>query len=141
MAQRRNAQPPHQVEAQSSVDQSFVNGAESALEAQSDWLATYEMLVTGWLHRRRAALRAAMDAVGRAPACHTATDLLALQQHWMAGSFQRLTEDFAAWNESAMMMSRLAMKHLEQAGRIPAALAGGGTADMLHVAGGKPSQR
>lgn len=139
MAQRRNAQSPHQAEAQSSVDQSFVNGAESALAAQCDWLATYEMLVTGWLHRRQAALRAAMDAVEQAPECRSATDVLALQQHWLAGSFQRLTEDFAAWNESAMMMSRLAMKHLEQAGRIPAALGRGENVDLLRVAGNKPS--
>ncbi len=139
MAQRRNAQSPQQAEAQASVGQSFVNGAESALAAQSDWLATYEMMVTGWLHRRQAALRATMEAVERAPECRSATDLLAVQQHWMAGSFQRLTEDFAAWNESAMMMSRLAMKHLKQASRIPAALGRGENADLLRAAGNKPS--
>lgn len=114
---QRNIEATHPATVDDSLGQSFLNGAESALAVQSDWLAAYETIVTGWVHRRRAALQATMNACEQAPGCRATADWLALQQRWIAGSLQRLADDFTAWNETTALLSRLAMKHLEQVSR------------------------
>ena len=126
--------------AQELVGQSLMGGAEAVLAAQNEWLAAVEGSVTGWLHRRREAVEHARQSLDRVPQCRTMADLTKLQQEWLSGVSQQLAGDVAAWSEMTTLLSQLAMKHIEEAGRIVAAGSQLGARETLKAAGDKPSR-
>jgi len=123
------------------VGQSLMGGAEAVLAAQNEWLAAVEGSVTSWLHRRREAVEHARQSLERVPQCRTMADLTKLQQEWMTEVSQQLAGDVAAWSEMATLLSQLAMKHVEEAGRIVAAGSHLGPPELLHAAADKPSRK
>jgi hypothetical protein len=127
--------------AQDLVSQSLMGGAEALLAAQNEWLAAVEGSVTGWLHRRREAVEHARQSLERVPQCRTIADLTTLQQEWMSEVSHQLAGDVAAWSEMTTLLSQLAMKHVEEAGRIVAAGNSLSQRELLKAAGDKPSRR
>jgi uncharacterized membrane-anchored protein len=69
------------------------------------------------------------------------TDLTKLQQEWMSEVSQQLAGDVAAWSEMATLLSQLAMKHVEEAGRIVAAGSHLGPRELFSAAADKPSRK
>jgi HAMP domain-containing protein len=113
-------------------------GSEWLLDAQREWLAALEMAMTGWLNRRQEALSQAKQSFDDMPQCRSLADVLGLQQQWLAASFERLAADLTAWSEATMLLSRIAMKQVEEGSRV--ALSTGREAEpMLQAAGDKPS--
>ena len=92
------------------------------LELQRDCLAAVEVATTGVIDRRRQALQQAIDLIEHAPECRNWNDLLGLQRKLLAGSLQYALEEMGACVETAMVLSRLGARHVEEGGR--AVLAG-----------------
>lgn len=126
MAEKRKAKPgggaeptpEMMVPTSEAMTQSMIGGAETMLEAQSEWLAAIEMAMSGWIERRRAALQEAAQTLAQAPRCRSVEELAGLQQHWMTSTMQRLADDVTACNEAAVMMSQLAFKQFGESGRV-----------------------
>jgi hypothetical protein len=139
-SKHESSEPGGASAAQDSVGQSLMGCAEAMLAAQNEWLAAVEVSITGWLHRRRQAVEHARQSFEHVPQCRTMADLTKLQQGWMSDVSQQLAGDMAAWSEMATLMSQLAVKHVEEVGRIIATGSPPAPRQLLEAAGDKPSR-
>lgn len=88
---------------------------EQWLRFQVDLFKATEPALIGWLDRRRAAVAAVLDSLGRLAACRDFGAAAAIHAAWLDGAMKRLALDMQAAAEHAQALSRCTAGAAERA--------------------------
>jgi len=91
----------------------FSQHAELWFATQAGLLADVDALTHAWLHRRREGLEAMRQALEQMMQCQEPTEMLLIQQEWLAGAFRRATDDIAALTNTVSTLAGKATSDLD----------------------------
>jgi hypothetical protein len=100
----------HAAAAGGNVTEMFTRGAEAWLDSQAAALARLEETMQDWIARRHAAIQESYEALHRLRECRDFADMAVVQQQWLAGTMQRLTDDLGSFGTTALDASHAALR-------------------------------
>jgi len=88
----------------------FTRGAEAWLDSQSAALVRFEETMRDWIARRHQAIQESYEALRQLRECRDFADIAVVQQQWIAGTMQRLTDDLGSFGTTALEASQVALR-------------------------------
>jgi Phasin protein len=116
----------------------FAHNANLWFATHAELLANVDALTHAWLSRRREGIDAMREAIQQMTECQDPAEMLRIQQSWLAGAFNRASQDVAALNDGIASMTEKATVDFEKAARKATAPLHAVGGEMLKAAGDKP---
>ena len=100
----------HAAAAGGNIADMFTRGAEAWLDSQAAALARFEETMRDWIARRHEAIQESYEALRQLRECRDFADMAVIQQQWIAGTMQRLTNDLGSLGTTALDASQVALR-------------------------------
>jgi hypothetical protein len=143
-AERRRAQAEmsansaEAAETTKKVASAMATGGDAWMEGQAELLEQVDQMSQRWIQSQREAIEAARQSIAEMQRARDLTDIMRVQQEWLAGTWQRLTADFQALTSLALQYQRRSMMWTGEAAETAGEHLRRGEHAVLSAAGAKP---
>jgi hypothetical protein len=93
----------------------FINQAEMWMRAHSDFLASTEAIMNGWMRRQREVFDASSRLIQRICESHNITDVVQAQHEWASDCVHWTAAEIRAVSNDATAITRKAVERLDEA--------------------------
>jgi hypothetical protein len=143
-AERRRAQQDMSASSAEAMDttkkvvSAMATGGDAWMESHAELLEQIDQISRRWLQSRREAIDATRQSIAELQGARDLSDVMRVQQDWLAGTWQRFTTDFQALTSMALYYQRRTMNWAGEAAEVAGDQMRRGEQAMLSAAGAKP---
>lgn len=143
-AERRRAQQDMSASAAEAMDttkrvvSAMASGGDAWMESHAELLDQIDQVSRRWLQSQREAIDATRQSIAELQRARDLSEVMRVQQDWLAGTWQRLTADLQALTSMALYYQRRTMNWAGEAAEASGEQMRRGEQAMLSAAGAKP---
>jgi hypothetical protein len=143
-AERRRAQQDMSASSADAMDttkkvvSAMVTGGDAWMESHAELLEQIDQISRRWLQSQREAIDATRQSIAELQRARDLSDVMRVQQDWLAGTWQRFTADFQTLTSIALYYQQRTMNWAGEAAEVAGDQMRRGEQAMLSAAGAKP---
>ena len=143
-AERRRAQQEMSASSTDAMDatkrvvSAMTTGGDAWMESHAELLEQIDQVSRRWLQSQREAIDATRQSIAELQRARDLSDVMRVQQDWLAGTWQRFTVDIQALTSMALYYQRRTMNWAGEAAEVGGEQMRRGEQAMLSAAGAKP---
>ena len=120
------------------VVSAVATGGDAWMESHAEMLEQIDQLQRRWLQSQREAIDATRQSIAELQRARDISDVMRIQQDWLAAAWQRFNADFQTLSSMALFYQRRTMSWAGEAAEIAGDQMRRGEQSMLSAAGAKP---
>ena len=120
------------------VVSAMATGGDAWMESHAELLEQIDQVSRRWLQSQREAIEATRQSIAELQRARDLSDVMRVQQDWLAGTWQRFTTDLQALTSMALYYQRRTMTWAGEAAEMGGEQTRRGEQMMLSAAGSKP---
>ena len=120
------------------VVSAMATGGDAWMESHAELLQQIDQVSRRWLQSQREAIEATRQSIAELQRARDLSDVMRVQQDWLAGTWQRFTTDLQALTSMALYYQRRTMAWAGEAAEAGGEQMRRGEQVMLSAAGAKP---
>lgn len=143
-AERRRAQQDMSGSSADAMDttkkvvSAMATGGDAWMEGHAELLEQIDQISRRWLQSQREAIDATRQSIAELQRARDLSDVMRVQQDWLAGTWQRFTSDFQVLTSMALYYQRRTLNWANDAAEATGEQVRRGEQAMLSAAGAKP---